>query len=141
LSPRGRGEEMWSAFSSLPCGTIIESRCPTESNVMSQETSSRGSAHGVTWDLGDLYKSVDDPGINQDLDDALKRAQTFEAAYRGKIDVVGGPPAELLRDALNELEILYEQMDKPAVYASLLHAGKTDEPAYGALLSRTMELR
>ncbi len=32
-------------------------------------------------------------------------------------------------------------MDKPLVYAMLLHAGKTDEPKHGALLSRTQEQR
>jgi len=32
-------------------------------------------------------------------------------------------------------------MDKPAVYASLVHAAKTDEPSHGALLSKTREQR
>jgi oligoendopeptidase F len=32
-------------------------------------------------------------------------------------------------------------MDKPAIYAGLLHAAKTDDPKHGALLSRTREQR
>src|SRR5262249_42352029 len=36
---------------------------------------------------------------------------------------------------------LSEQMDRSGVYASLVHAAKTDEPAHGALLSRTREKR
>jgi oligoendopeptidase F len=99
------------------------------------------SADGVSWDLNDLYHSADDPQITRDLETALQRAQAFEAAYRGKIQVPEGPPAELLLAALQELEGLFEQMDRPAVYASLLHAAKTDDPRHGALLARTREQR
>jgi oligoendopeptidase F len=99
------------------------------------------SADGVTWNLNDLYSGVDDPRITEDLDFALRRAQAFELAYRGKIDVEGGPPPILLQAALQELESLSEQMDKPAIYASLVHAAKTDDPRHGALLSRTREQR
>jgi oligoendopeptidase F len=97
------------------------------------------SADGVAWNLGDLYRSVDDPQIDQDLASALRRARAFEAAYRGKIE--SGPPPDLLLAALQELEGLSEQMDRPAVYASLVHAARTDDPRHGALLSRTREQR
>jgi oligoendopeptidase F len=99
------------------------------------------SADGVAWDLSDLYGGVDDPRIGADLDAALKRAQAFEARYRGQIDVPGGPPPELLLEAVRELEGLSEQMDRPAIYASLVHAAKTDDARHGALLSRTREAR
>jgi oligoendopeptidase F len=99
------------------------------------------SADGVVWDLGDLYRGPDDPAVEGDLAGALHRAEAFEAAYRGKVNVNGGPPAETLCTALVELEGLYEQMDRPAVYAQLLHAAKTDEPRHGALLARTREQR
>jgi oligoendopeptidase F len=105
---------------------------------MSKPTSS---ADGVSWDLGDLYANVDDAGILRDLGTALGRAQAFEAAYRGKINSNGGPTPELLLAAVRELESLSEQMDKPAVYASLVHAAKTDDPRHGALLSKTREQR
>jgi oligoendopeptidase F len=108
---------------------------------MIQAVQAASSASGVTWDLSDLYQSVDDPRITRDLETALERARAFEAAYRGKIDVEGGPSASVLRAALKELESLAEQMDKPAVYASLLHAARTDDPRHGALLSRTREQR
>jgi oligoendopeptidase F len=99
------------------------------------------SAEGVSWDLSDLYQDVADPRINQDLEQARKRAAAFATTYRGKIDVPGGPRPALLRQALQELEALYEQMDRPAVFASLLHAAKTDDPAHGALLAKTREQR
>src|SRR5437016_2692062 len=101
-----------------------------------QQTSS---ANGVAWELTDLYRALDDPRLSHDLEEALRRAQAFEKTYRGKIE--GGPSAELMLMAVTELESLSEQMDKPAVYASLVHAAKTDEPRHGALLSRTREQR
>jgi oligoendopeptidase F len=97
------------------------------------------SADGVVWDLGDLYAGADDMRIGADFDSAMERARAFEAAYRGKIHVNGGPPAELLHAALVELESLFEEMDKPAIYAQLLHAAKTDDAKHGALVARTRE--
>jgi oligoendopeptidase F len=99
------------------------------------------SADGVAWDLRDLYAGVDDPAIDRDLDAAATRAAAFESAYRGKIDAPGGPSADLLASAMRELESLAEQMDRPIIYASLVHAARTDDPRHGALLARTRERR
>lgn len=108
---------------------------------MIQAIKQTSSADGVSWDLRELYQGVDDPAISKDLNTALQRAQEFEQKYRGKIDAPAGPSAVLLLEAVAELESLSEQMDKPAVYASLLHSAKTDDPKHGALLSRTREQR
>ncbi len=104
-------------------------------------TAPGSSADGVSWDLSDLYASPEDPALTRDLDAALHRARAFEAAYRGKILSDGGPSPSLLHTALVELESLSEQMDKPAVYANLLHAARTDDPRHGALVARTREAR
>ena len=114
---------------------------PEETRSMIQAIQPTSTADGVAWNLNDLYLGVDDPAIGDDLEGALRRAQAFEAAYRGRIDTPGWPAPELLATALDELESLYEQMDRPAVYASLLHAAKTDDPRHGALLTRTREAR
>jgi oligoendopeptidase F len=108
---------------------------------VNQSINPSSSADGVVWNLHDLYSGVDDPQIAYDLDAALKRAQHFEGEYRGKINVEAGPAPELLHAALVELEGLAELMDKPAVYAQLVHAAKTDDPKHGALLSKTREAR
>src|SRR5262249_28719092 len=76
-----------------------------------------------------------------DLEEAKRRAEAFEAAYRGKIDTPGGPAPDVLLAALTELESLSEQMDRPAIYASLVHAAKSDDPKHGALVARTREAR
>ena len=53
----------------------------------------------------------------------------------------GGPSADALLASLCELEELSDQRDKPIIYASLVHAAKTDDPKHGALLARTREQR
>jgi len=108
---------------------------------MIQASQPTSSADGIVWDLSDLYGGVDDPAIARNLETALQRAQAFEATYRGKIIGDGGPSSDLLLTALTELEGLYEQMDKPVIFASLVHAAKTDDPRNGALLSKTREQR
>jgi oligoendopeptidase F len=99
------------------------------------------SADGIRWNLDDLYKDSDDPRIASDLANALERAQTFDTRYRGQIATEGGPAPDALLGALTELESLFEQMDRSAVYANLLHAAKTDDPKRGALLTYTREQR
>ena len=96
-------------------------------------------ADGISWNLDDLYLGLADPQIAADLDASLSRAQLFESTYRGKIDIPAGPAPDLLLAAVVELENLSEQMDKPSLYASLLHAAKSDDPARGALVARTRE--
>src|SRR3954467_7114567 len=97
------------------------------------------SAAGISWDLSDLYAGLDDPALERDLTEAQQRAEKFEKAYRGKI--APGPTSALLAKALTELEGLSEQMDRPLIYAHLVHAAKTDEPRHGALLAKTRERR
>ena len=99
------------------------------------------SATGIAWNLDDLYSGPDDPQITQDLNSARQRAEAFEKEHRGNISTLSNAQAGRLQAALQELEGLYEQMDKPLIYAHLLHAAKTDEPKHGALLSRVREER
>jgi oligoendopeptidase F len=108
---------------------------------MTQTTVPHSTADGVSWDLADLYDGVDDPRITIDLQAALGRAAAFENAYRGKIVALQPGQASVLLNAVHELEALFEQMDRPAVYAMLHHSAKTDDPPRGALLSRTQEER
>ena len=104
-----------------------------------QATKPAPSAQGVTWNLGDLYTGADDPAVAHDLSEAHRRAQAFEEKYRNKIE--SADDATFVRKAVEDLESLSELMDKPVIFASLLHAAKTDEPRHGALLSRTREER
>ncbi len=88
-----------------------------------------------------MYLGPDDPRIVKDQKTALRQAEHFEATYRGKIGSPPWPSPELLLAALRDLECLSEQMDRPLVYASLLHSAKTDDAPAGALLARAQEER
>ncbi|NBR05216.1 MAG: M3 family oligoendopeptidase [Planctomycetes bacterium] len=100
-----------------------------------------GGANGVAWDLKDLYSNILDPKLDKDIADAQRLAQEFEAKYRGKISALKPTDAAFLLQAIQQVESLYEIMDRPAIYASLVHAAKTDDAAHGALVAKTRETR
>ena len=99
------------------------------------------SADGVAWDLGDLYAGVGRPAHRPGLAGRARSApKRSRRRYRGKIDVPGGPAADLLAAALQRAgEPVRADATRPLVYASLCHAAKTDDPQHGALLSRTQQ--
>jgi len=94
---------------------------------------------GVGWDLSDLYESAADPALERDLAAALDRAKSFNARYRGTINVPGGPSPEWVARGLAEMEVILEQTDKPAIYAGLLHAADMRPTQHGALVAMTQE--
>src|SRR5262249_26610415 len=123
-----RANMVWSVLAgccSMPMNSCLSTECggplphhrelPMEDQRMIQAIQPESSARGIAWDLGDLYKGVDDPQINKDLEAALRRAQAFEEAYRGKIGTEHGPAPDLLLAAIRELESLSEQMDRPVI--------------------------
>jgi oligoendopeptidase F len=78
---------------------------------MAQATKTTG-AEQVRWDLTDLFQSPTDPAIEETLAEALKRAEAFEARYKGK--VVSLPPKEFAA-MMRELEEDEELAAKPDV--------------------------
>ena len=102
---------------------------------MAQATKTTGAEH-VRWDLTDLFKSPTDPAIEVTLAEALKRAQSFEAHYKGKVVLL--PPHEFAA-MMRELEEDEELAARPDVYAYLLHSQNTEDPAAGRLLARVRE--
>jgi oligoendopeptidase F len=92
----------------------------------------------VRWDLTTLYDGLDDPRIEKLWGSAISRAADFDARFRGKINCEDIDPDELLA-AIREIEALHQEASKPVVYASLLFAADTANPALGAFLQRQME--
>ena len=109
---------------------------------MSESTSS---AAGVTWDLGDLFASPDDPRIDETLRQCKEDAEAFAATYRGTIDVPGGPAPEHLLAGLQRIEDIYDRIGRVGSYAGLLYAADTSNPVHRDLEQkveqRTTELR
>lgn len=100
-----------------------------------------GGSNGVAWNLKDLYSGLDDPQLDRDLEGSLLLARDFEEKHRGKIKNIKANDAPYLLFAIQQIEAIYEKMDRPAIFASLLHAAKTDDPAHGALVAKTRQAR
>ncbi|MEA2554617.1 MAG: oligoendopeptidase [Fimbriimonadaceae bacterium] len=93
----------------------------------------------VRWDLSDLFRGLDDPGIQKSWDDANRRADDFAKAYRGKIDSPTLDPSTFAT-ALKEFESLWQEASKPVVFAHLLFAANTSDAQIGAFLQKQNEL-
>ncbi len=91
------------------------------------------SADGVEWDLSDLYEGPDDPELEQDIEEAIERAEDFREEYKGKVETSQLSP-EQFREAMEEYEEIQEKIGKVSSYASLYHAMDTQDPDRGALL-------
>lgn len=99
----------------------------------------RSSAHGIAWDLSALYRGIDDPQIQADLDTSLERARAFEQKYKGSIHTEPAISAATLCEVVQEFESIEELMGKTGSYASLVHAAKSDVAEHGALVQRASE--
>ncbi len=92
----------------------------------------------VHWNLDDLYSGMDDPRVDRDLDNALARAQQFQADYKGRLNSPN-LTAETLGAALREYEALQQDGSRPAYFASLLFTTDTSDPARGAFMQKVRE--
>ncbi|MFW9990820.1 MAG: M3 family oligoendopeptidase [Candidatus Odinarchaeota archaeon] len=59
----------------------------------------------IAWDLSSIFKGFDDPEINKTIDTALKKAESIEKNYKGKIDTDSVTPKDILK-----LLQLYEEV-------------------------------
>lgn len=92
----------------------------------------------VRWDLSALFSGMDDPRIEATWDLAGTRARSFAEKYRGKINTPE-LTADLLAQALRELETLYNEVAKPLSYSNLLFSTDSGSPAIGAFLQKQRE--
>ena len=92
-----------------------------------------------SWDLSELYQSIDDPRIDQDLTSALENARQFESTYRGKICRPDISALELLQ-AIDAYESLLRNQSRPGSYASLHYSTDTTDTARGALTQKVREI-
>jgi oligoendopeptidase F len=79
-----------------------------------------------SWDLGDLYGSMDAPEIERDLTASAAAAEQLEADCKGRLAALDGPA---LADAIGRYEQIEETLGRLVSYAALLHAAKADDPA------------
>lgn len=94
------------------------------------------SADGIQWDLSDLYKGPEDPKIEEDIKEALNKAEKFQDKYKGKLKEDELNPKEL-RKAIEKYEDIKELIGGVNSYAQLLYSENTQDQKRGALLQRS----
>ncbi len=90
----------------------------------------------AAWDLAPLVDGDEADGVARLLDAAGRHADAFAARYAGHIAELS---SDGLREAMQQLAAIDEEIGKAAAYASLRFATDTADPERGALLQRVQE--
>ncbi len=94
-------------------------------------------AEEITWDLSDLYSSVDDPAFENDKEKVRTLANRFSEKYKGRVaDLSAKEHAE----SLVEYEEIVQIAGKLGSFAQLKWSTNTEDPALGKLLQEAREL-
>ena len=92
-------------------------------------------AKGITWDLSDLYHSIDDPTIEADLALAESEAVNFEKKYKTLFDDSSNS-GSFLADLMKDYKKIITLMTKPGVFSHLSFAAKTNNTSTGAFMQK-----
>ncbi|MGA2386302.1 MAG: M3 family oligoendopeptidase [Candidatus Bathyarchaeia archaeon] len=87
----------------------------------------------VTWDLTELFPSVNDPSVEKALNEAKTFADAFEKSYRGKIASLDS--ASLLR-CIHELEAFDVKLGDVSLFAGLSFSANMTLPDVQALYDK-----
>jgi oligoendopeptidase F len=88
------------------------------------------SAGGIKWDLTDIFAAHDDPRIDLTIKDCRARAERFADRFRSAMQRPETLAPDVVLQAFEELEIIYESLGRVGSYAGLLYAADTGEPDY-----------
>jgi oligoendopeptidase F len=93
-------------------------------------------ALAAEWDLSPLVDGNGDAGVDVLLDDAAARTTQFADTYAGG---VAGLDADGLTQAMRELAVIRDLIQRASVYGQLRFATDSADPARGALAQRVKE--
>ncbi len=88
------------------------------------------------WNLGDLYRSPDAPELEEDLNWAREKAESFRDVYADRLATLSG--AEL-GTAIAAYEEIVERLHKVMTYAQLVFAGDMSDPEKGRFMQTVQE--
>ncbi|MEP1207582.1 MAG: M3 family oligoendopeptidase [Rhizobiaceae bacterium] len=91
------------------------------------------------WSLDDLYPGMASDAFKQDFDTAAKKAQKFEASYKGELAKLLASGGDELAGAIADYEKLEEELGRMISYAGLIYAGNSAEPAHGKFYGDVQE--
>ena len=94
-------------------------------------------AQQITWDLTELFPSINDPKIQQAIAETKALANKFEQAYRGKITSL---TAEDLLRCLQDIEAFQKSFSNVTLYSSLSFAANMTLPETQALNDKINKL-
>lgn len=104
---------------------------------MSTKANDKTGAELIEWDLSDLYRSIDDPALQEDKVTIKKLAEQFASAYKGKVTEFD---EETMKQALADYEDILELAGKIGSYAQLIWSTDTSNTRYGKLMQEANEL-
>lgn len=93
------------------------------------------------WDLTALYRGMDDPQINVDLETVAQRADAFIRSYQGRLQALldGAEGSAALGKALEDYEDLIELNYRVWSYADLLRSAAMDDPDVSKFSGETID--
>ncbi|HEY1687914.1 MAG TPA: M3 family oligoendopeptidase [Solirubrobacteraceae bacterium] len=90
----------------------------------------------ATWDLAPLLEGEGPEGVEQRLEEAVRRAQGLATRHAGRLRELD---AEGLIAAMQELAVIHDLVGRAGSYAVLRFSTDTADPENGALLQRVQE--
>ena len=91
---------------------------------------------GPAWNLGDLYRSVDDPRVDSDLNAIEADAASLESAFKGRLPELDGDD---LAGMIERYETLEDRIGRVTSFAQLLFAAHRDDPKIGQFYQGVQE--
>jgi oligoendopeptidase F len=79
----------------------------------------------ITWNLTEIFSSLNDPKIQQTMDEITVEVAAFEKQYKGKIATLTAPQ---LLQCLRELEAMEVKLGDVSLYASLSFSANMTQP-------------
>ncbi|SHF40891.1 oligoendopeptidase F [Fodinibius roseus] len=104
---------------------------------MTNNVSDQTGAEKITWDLSDLYASIDDPDLQDDKKRVRKLAEEFASSYKGNVTEFD---EKNMKRALQDYEKILELLGKIGSYAQLIWSTDTSNAEYGKLVQESNEL-
>ncbi len=103
---------------------------------MSEDINAVFGTGNVIWNLEDLYREINDPKIQEDMDWCLKEARHIREGFAGKLSSL---EPEGLFQLVQRIERLSETMGKLGAFAYLNFSTRVNDPEAGAFLQRVKE--
>ncbi|NDV87133.1 M3 family oligoendopeptidase [Aurantimonas aggregata] len=108
------------------------------------EAAGDGTAALPEWNLADLYPSMDSQELADDLAEARRLAEAFQARWRGTLTEAATTGEPSLAEAVVAFEALEELLGRIISYAGLIYSGDTSDPTrakfYGDIQSAVTDI-